>query len=154
MPGLTPLEWGPGLVVRHAVSQGYVRYREQLSSRPPVGGNIWVPVEEMTLSVPIDEPSSVLQIFRCSVLLFPIGARQLQLRLRHGSQATVHQTAERDPTVITGMDGGSVTLFRAWPNVLPGSRTFEIDVRLPVNTSWDYGPTMTNLRHALAVLKR
>lgn len=154
MPAVTPLEFGPGMVVRHAVSQGYVLYRAQLSSVPPTGGMVWVPVDEMTMNVEIDEPSTVLQILRCTVFLSGTIGRQLELRLRHGAQTSVHQTAERDSTIITGMDGDGVTLFRAWPDVQPGTRAFGLDVRFPYSSSWTYSALLANLRHSLAILKR
>src|SRR5690606_23970449 len=128
MPAITPQEWGPGLIVRHAVSRGYVLHKRQLFSVPPTGGNVWVPVDEMTMTVTIDEPSTVLQLLRCTVWLVAVGGRQLHLRLRYGSNVGIHQTAEYDPEGA-GTDGHGITLFRVWPNVPPGQQSFGLDVR-------------------------
>lgn len=154
MPKITPAEWGRGLIVRHAVSRGYVLHKTQLASVPATGGNVWVTVNEITMNVTIDEPSTVLQLFRCTVWLSAIGGRQLHLRLRHGSSVGLHQTAEYDPVTGGGTDGHGITLFRSWPNVQPGQRSFSLDVRYPYSSSWTYSATMTDLRMSLVVLKR
>lgn len=154
MPAVTPLDWGPGLVVRHAVSQGYVLYLEQLLSKPPTSGNIWVPIDEMTMQVTIDEPSSVLQLFRCTTFLGLIRSPQMRLRLRFDSQASVYQTVEHDTQIATGMDNDNVLLFRAWPNVPPGVHTFGVEIMVPYSGSWTYSAVLRNMRHALTVLKR
>lgn len=105
------------------------------------------------MTVSIDEPSTVLQIFRCTVFLALPGGRQLHVRLRYGSRASVHQTAEHDTSIITGMDGDGVTVFRAW-NVQPGTHTFEVDMRFPYSYSWTYTAALADLRHVLTILKR
>jgi len=153
MPAITPQEWGPGFIVRHAVSQGYVLHKQQLRLAPEVGGNIWVPVNEMTMTVTIDEPSTVLQLLRCTVLLGFVGGQQMHLRLRYGSNVGIHQTAEHDPTGA-GTDGHGITLFRVWPDVQPGQQSFGLDVRYPYPTQWAYTSTLFDLRMVLAVLKR
>lgn len=154
MPAITPQEWGPGLIVRHAVSQGYVLYLEQLLSKPPVSGNVWVPVDEVTMQVTIDEPSSVLQLFRCTTFLGLVGSPQMRLRLRFDSQASEYQTAEHDTQTFNGMDNDHVLLFRAWPNVPPGVHTFGVETMVPYSGSWNWWAVLRNMRHALAVLKR
>lgn len=154
MPAVTPLDWGPGLVVRHAISQGYVLYLEQLGSHPPATGNVWTPLDEMTMQVTIDEPSSVLQLFRCTTILGFIGRPQMRLRLRFDSQASVYQTVEHDTQIITGMDSDNVLLVRAWPNVPPGVHTFGVEIMVPYSGSWTYSAVLRNMRHALTVLKR
>lgn len=156
MPVITPEEWGRGLIVRHAVSQGYIKHVSLISSGPPVYGHVWVDLDEMSITVPIDEPSTVLQIFRCtaSISAWNYG-RQVYFRLRHGNQYTVQQTHEADiGSGIVSTDNASITLFRAWPNVPVGNQTFGLQLMFLDWAGEQWPVRLSDLRMVLAILKR
>lgn len=148
MPAIVPAQWGPWLVVKHAVSQGYVIYIDRRQTSPWALDQ-WIPIPVVDMTITLDEPSTVVQLFRGTVM----EAEQLELRLRCGAQVSVHQTHETWNGGTSFVDYSGVMLVRPW-DLPAGSHTFGLEgrTRYPVTQFWR--PYISEMRHVLAVLKR